>query len=95
MSQGPNETTPAPTSPKLQAGNTPRKKLSYKEQRELDQLPTHISQLEAEQSALQAALSDDRIFRNDPGAASLMTARIGLIEEELMTALERWSALSD
>lgn len=95
MSQGPNETTPAPTSPKLQAGNTPRKKLSYKEQRELDQLPTHISQLEAEQSALQAALSDDRIFRNDPGAASLMTARIGVIEEELMTALERWSALSD
>lgn len=95
MPQDPNESTPAPTTPKLQAGNTPRKKLSYKEQRELDQLPTHISQLEAEQSALQAALADDRIFRNDPGAASLMTARIGVIEEELMTALERWSALSD
>jgi ATP-binding cassette subfamily F protein uup len=71
-----------------------KKKLSYKEQRELEQLPTQIAALEAEQKELQDALADGRAYSVDPTKASAMTARTAAIEEELMAALERWTTLS-
>ena len=71
-----------------------KKKLSYKEQRELDQLPQQISDLEAEQKSLQNALADGTLYSQDPARAAALHAREGEIEEQLMAALERWSALS-
>jgi ATP-binding cassette subfamily F protein uup len=71
-----------------------KKKLSYKEQRELDQLPAQIASLESEQQALQEALADGTLYSTDPARAAVMTARAGTIEDELMAALERWTALS-
>ncbi|BEP93639.1 ATP-binding cassette domain-containing protein [Acidovorax sp. sif1233] len=71
-----------------------KKKLSYKEQRELDQLPAQIAGLEAEQQELQDALADGTLYSADPARAAAMTTRAGAIEEELMAALERWTALS-
>ncbi|MBT9443175.1 MAG: ATP-binding cassette domain-containing protein [Acidovorax sp.] len=71
-----------------------KKKLSYKEQRELDQLPAQIASLESEQQALQEALADGTLYSTDPARAAVMTARAGAIEDELMAALERWTALS-
>ena len=71
-----------------------KKKLSYKEQRELVQLPALIASLESEQQALQEALADGTLYSTDPARAAVMTARAGAIEDELMAALERWTALS-
>lgn len=71
-----------------------KKKLSYKDQRELDQLPAQIAALEAEQQTLQGALADGTLYRSDPVRAGEMTARASAIDEELMAALERWTALS-
>ena len=71
-----------------------KKKLSYKEQRELDQLPQQIADLEAEQKALQDALADGQLYSQDAARAAALHAREGEIEEQLMAALERWSALS-
>ncbi|WP_298207751.1 ATP-binding cassette domain-containing protein [Acidovorax sp.] len=71
-----------------------KKKLSYKEQRELDQLPAQITTLEVEQQALQEALADGTLFGKDPVRAAEMTTRAAAIDEELMTALERWTTLS-
>lgn len=71
-----------------------KKKLSYKEQRELDQLPTQIAALEAEQQDLQQALADGSLYGSDPLRAATMTTRASAIDEELMTALERWTQLS-
>ena len=71
-----------------------KKKLSYKEQRELDQLPQRIADLESEQKALQAELADGRLYSQDAAKAASLHAREGEIEEQLMAALERWSALS-
>ncbi|HNZ89666.1 MAG TPA: ATP-binding cassette domain-containing protein [Acidovorax sp.] len=71
-----------------------KKKLSYKEQRELDQLPQRIADLESEQKALQAELADGRLYSQDAAKAAELHAREGEIEEQLMAALERWSALS-
>jgi ATP-binding cassette subfamily F protein uup len=71
-----------------------KKKLSYKEQRELDQLPQQISELEAEQKVLQNALADGNLYSQDAVKAAALHAREGEIEEQLMAALERWSTLS-
>jgi ATP-binding cassette subfamily F protein uup len=72
-----------------------KKKLSYKEQRELDQLPDQIAALEAEQQALHAALADGSLYSTDPGRATAMTTRAAAIDDELMNALERWTTLSE
>jgi ATP-binding cassette subfamily F protein uup len=77
------------------ASKTHKRKLSYKEQRELDQLPAEIKQLEDEQAALQKSLAEGNIFRDNPSEGARITVRIAAIEEELMTALERWSILTD
>ena len=73
-----------------------KKKLSYKEQqRELEQLPELISALEAEQKTLHDTLADGSLFGTDPARAAAATSRAAAIDEELMTALERWTALSE
>jgi ATP-binding cassette subfamily F protein uup len=71
-----------------------KKKLSYKEQRELDVLPAFIQQLEAQQKAIEQELFDSSLYVSDAKRASELTARSSKIEEELMTALQRWEALS-
>lgn len=70
-----------------------RRKLGYKEQRELEALPSLIEALEQEQKAIQAELADGAVYRRDPARATQLAARSERIEEELMTALERWDAL--
>jgi ATP-binding cassette subfamily F protein uup len=69
------------------------RRLSYSERRELAQLPDKIQLLEAEQSALQTAVSDPELFRRDKdqGAASLQ--RLQALAAELETAYARWDAL--
>ena len=77
----------------VQAQPAAKKKLSYKDQRELDQLPQRISALEAEQQTIQKALADGTLYSTDGAQAAALHAREGLLEEELMEALERWTAL--
>ncbi|WOI44987.1 ATP-binding cassette domain-containing protein [Acidovorax sp. BLS4] len=72
----------------------PKKKLSYKEQRELEQLPTQIATLETEQQSIQSALADGSLYAKDGARAAALHAREGEIENQLMIALERWTALS-
>jgi ATP-binding cassette subfamily F protein uup len=72
-----------------------KKKLSYKEQKELEILPQRIEQLESEQKELNAQLADGSLYTSDVKAAVAMAARVAEIEDELLLALERWEALSD
>ena len=69
-------------------------KLSYKDQRELDALPGRIEALEKEQQALRDELADGTIYSRDAQRATALHARDAAIDEELMSALERWEALS-
>ncbi len=71
-----------------------KKKLSYKEQRELEQLPAQIEALEAEQQALREALADGTLYARDHERAAQLARRDGEIEDLLMQSLERWEALS-
>ncbi len=69
------------------------KKLSYKEQRELEALPAQIEALETEQKSIQAQLADGRLYQTDGARAAQLAERSMKIEDELMHALERWEAL--
>jgi ATP-binding cassette subfamily F protein uup len=86
----PGAAAPAPESAPPPAQ---RRKLGFKEQRELDALPARIEALEQEQKAIQAELSTGAVYRDDPGRAAQLAQRSESIEEELMAALERWEAL--
>lgn len=68
-------------------------KLSYKDQRELDQLPELIAALENEQQTLEAKLADGSWFINDPEQATEAATRLAGIEEQLLEKLERWTVL--
>ena len=70
-----------------------KKKLSYKEQRELESLPARIEALEAEQAAIRTALADGQLYQTDLQQAIALQARDTAIEQELMAALERWEQL--
>ena len=90
-----NGKQPAPEKQaRSEAGATSAKrKLSYKEQRELEGLPALIDALETEQTALRAELADASIYQRDAQRAAVLHARDAAIEDELMQALERWEAL--
>lgn len=72
---------------------TPKKKLSFKEQRELDGLPALMAQLEAEQAKTRQLLQDGKLYARDPQSASQLHARDVAIDEELLAALERQDTL--
>jgi ATP-binding cassette subfamily F protein uup len=89
ISSSKNAQEPAPTG----AAVLSKKKLSYKEQRELEALPALIAALEQEQAAIAGELSDGSLYGRDPERASVLGARNAKIEQELMEALERWEQL--
>ena len=74
--------------------SAPPRKLSYKEQRELEALPARIEALEAEQRTIDAELADGLLFARHPQRGAELSARHTEIEHELMQALERWEALA-
>ncbi len=69
------------------------RKLSYKEQRELDELPGRIEALEAEQAELAKLLADAAAYTRDPQGVAVAQARVAKIDDELLGALERWETL--
>jgi len=69
------------------------RKLSFKEQRELDGLPERISALETEQRDIATLLADGTLYASDNARALGLAARSAKIDEELLAALERWEAL--
>ena len=81
---------------KVEAAPAPvKKKLSYKDQRELDQLPAEIEALETEQAELSEKLADGSWFVSDAEAATQASQRLAEIEEILLEKLERWDELEN
>jgi ATP-binding cassette subfamily F protein uup len=70
------------------------RKLSFKEQRELQEMPARIEALEAEQRALGERLASASLYTDEPQQVAGLQARYAQIDDELMQALERWEALS-
>lgn len=70
-------------------------KLSYKDQRALEQLPGEIEALEQEQTELAEKLADGSWFVTDADAATKASQRLAEIDEELLEKLERWDELEN
>ena len=71
----------------------PKRKLSYKEQRELDELPVRIAALEDEQKALGELLNGTELYTRSPEKIAETHARFAAIDEALLALLERWEEL--
>ena len=80
----PSETAPA--RPKA-------RRLSYKEQRELEAIPEKIQLLEAEQLELQAAIADPALFHGNDRRGTAALQRLQSLAAEIETAYSRWHAL--
>ena len=86
------ETKPAEAAAPVAAAAKP-KKLSYKEQRELEELPKLIAQLEEEQAAISAKLADPDLYKQGADAAVSLNARFAEIDGLLLENLERWEVI--
>jgi ABC transport system ATP-binding/permease protein len=69
------------------------RKLSFKEERELEGLPERIHALEMEQTTLHATLADPNYYRVAGAEAAKQAARLQQIEAELEEAFRRWEEL--
>jgi len=69
------------------------RKLSFKEQRELDGLPDLIAALEAEQKEIADLLADGSLYAIDNTRALKLATRSAQIDDALLSALERWETL--
>ncbi|MDD2700253.1 MAG: ATP-binding cassette domain-containing protein [Sideroxydans sp.] len=78
-----------PDAPKAKTAS----KLSFKEQKELEEIPRHIEQLEREQEEIAAALGAGTLFRDNPAHAKQLSQRAAEIEERILDLMTRWEAL--
>jgi ATP-binding cassette subfamily F protein uup len=82
----------APATQRVAAAAVTRR-LSYKEQRELDGLPQRIQELEQEQGALASTIADPELYARDPPRAAAALARLETLARELERAYARWAEL--
>lgn len=80
---------------KPRGSSEPKKKLSYKLQRELDMLPERIAALEQEQEQLEQQTNDPDFYNQPHTVTAPVLERLGALENELMEALERWDELEN
>ncbi|MBB6249852.1 ATP-binding cassette domain-containing protein [Nitrospirillum iridis] len=76
-----------------QGGNKPKRKLGYKEQRELDQLPALMDKLGDQAKKLEAKLADATLYTRDPAAFQKASADLDKAHQDLAVAEERWLEL--
>jgi ATP-binding cassette subfamily F protein uup len=80
---------PAPAPPKVQA------KLSYKDQRRIEELDAAMPRLSAEMAALEARLADAGLYARDPRAFDAAMSRLAAARSELEAAEAEWLELEE
>ena len=91
--------SPGKTPAKREAGTKPgsrvrqRRKLGYKEQRELEALPAAIERMEQEVERLQREMARPAFYQRGAGAITEDKKRLSTLEHELAAAYERWEFL--
>lgn len=79
--------------PKADPKPAAKKKLSFKDQRELEQLPARIEQLETAIAALHAAMSQPDFYQQGSAQVTAKQDELQGLESELEQAFLRWEAL--
>jgi len=82
---------PAQEKPRRQTER--QRRLSYKEERELEALPDMIAALEEEQERLHATLSDPAFYKGAAAEVVVLNGRLDVLERELAEAYRRWEEL--
>jgi ATP-binding cassette subfamily F protein uup len=73
--------------------NHKNRKLSYKEQRELDALPKKIEALEAEQAQLSTRMGEADFYRQTGDKIATAVQRLERVKEDLEVCYARWETL--
>lgn len=87
------QVAPKPAAPAPVAAEPAKRKLSYKEQRELEQLPALIERLDGEIAALTSQIQDPAFYRQGPEAVTRANASLSALQAELEQAYARWQSL--
>ena len=69
------------------------KKLSFKEQRELEELPPRIAEMESEQERLHARIASPAFYKEPSDDIARALARVDELKDSLHTAYARWDEL--
>ena len=72
-----------------------KRKLSYKDARELELLPARIEALESEIAARTQAMQDPAFFKQSSAAVSAINQTLATLQAELDTAYTRWQELEN
>ena len=80
---------------KAEAAIPKKAKLSYKDQRALEQLPAEMEALEKEQAEINEQLADGSMFVSDADKAMKLSNRLTEIDELLLEKLEQWETLEN
>ena len=75
------------------AATPAKRKLSFKEQRELEQLPLRIEQLETDIATRSEAMNDPSFFQQDSATIVKANEALAAVQAELDGAYARWSEL--
>lgn len=75
------------------SGKTGKRKLSYKEQRELEELPRLIERLETRQQELTMMMSAADFYQGDKQVIVEVTQEVSETEQKLVEAYARWEVL--
>ena len=73
----------------------PRKKLSYKDQRDYDLLPVRIAEIDTEVAAAEAELADGALFTRNHARFAALTAKLDALRAEKDAAEDRWLMLAE
>jgi ATP-binding cassette subfamily F protein uup len=87
-------TAKVPATPPRPLKERPRK-LTFKENRELAELPEQIAALEAEQAAALATLANPEFYKDAGNDVARLNARLAALEQELALAYARWEELEE
>ncbi|HSE12634.1 MAG TPA: ATP-binding cassette domain-containing protein [Rudaea sp.] len=77
------------------SANPQKRKLSYKDARELEHLPARIEVLESEIAARTGLMHDPAFYKQDAAAIAAANATIAALQSELEAAYARWQALEN
>jgi len=85
--------TAAPAAPAAPTPAVAKKKLSFKDQRELELLPARIEQLETDIASRSAAMQDAAFYKQDAASQQRANTELAAQQAELEAAFARWEAL--
>jgi ATP-binding cassette subfamily F protein uup len=85
--------SPPPKPRPTPSSSAPRKKPSFKEQRELERLPEQIDEMERKQRALNAAIAAPGFYKESAEVIHQTLASLDVLQQTLLDAYARWDEL--